>query len=44
MAKLTLTELRVLAEKEHLNDRKLQDFLDNGVSLGGDKRESVMPY
>lgn len=44
MAKLTLTELRVLAEKEHLNDRKLQDFLENGVSLGGDKRESVMPY
>jgi len=44
MAKLTLTELRLLAEKEHLNDRKLQDFLDNGVSLGGDKRESVMPY
>ena len=31
MAKLTLTELRVLAEKEQLNDRKLQDFLDNGV-------------
>ena len=44
MAKLTLTELKVLAEKEHLNDQKLQDFLDNGASLGGDKREQVMPY
>jgi len=27
MVKLTLTELKVLAEKEHLNDQKLQDFL-----------------
>jgi len=27
MVKLTLTELKVLAEKEHLNDQKLQGFL-----------------
>jgi len=27
MVKLTLTELKVLVEKEHLNNQKLQDFL-----------------
>jgi agmatinase len=44
MVKLTLDELKTLAKKTELNDKVLQNFLDNGESFGGDKREQVMPY
>ena len=44
MAKLSLDELKNLANKTELNDKKLQDFLDMGEGLGGDKREQVTPY
>lgn len=44
MAQSKLDNLRTLAEKTDLNDRRLQEFLDRGGAHGGDKREHVAPY